>query len=244
MNNTRIALVTGASRGIGAAIAQRLVQDGFHVAITYSKNAEKAQQLVADINAKGGKAIAIQSDATDPKAQAALVDIVIQRFGRLDVLVNNAGIVIPAQLPDATDEDFDQQFNVNVRAVFIVSRAASKVLPEGGRIINVGSVDGHRLANPGFSIYGATKAALSLLTQGWARDLAPKGITVNNIQPGPIDTDLNPKDGPFSATLTPATALNRYGTPNDVASLVSYLASPQSNYITGANINVDGGWSA
>jgi len=236
--------VTGASRGIGAAIAQRLVEDGFQVAITYSKNADKADKLVADIKAKGGIAIAIQSDAADPKAQAALVATVIQHFGRLDVLVNNAGIVLPATLPDATDESFDLQFNVNVRAVFIVSRAASKVLPEGGRIINIGSVNGHRLALPSLSIYGATKAALSLLTQGWARDLAPKGITVNNVQPGPIDTDMNPKDGPFSAALTPATALNRYGTPNDIASLVSFLASPQSNYITGANINVDGGWSA
>jgi len=244
MSNTRIALVTGASRGIGAAIAQRLVQDGFHVAITYSKNAEKAKQLVAGINAKGGKAIAIQSYATDPKAQAALVDTVIKHFGKLDVLVNNAGTIVHAALPDVTDDDYDLQFNINVRAVFIVSRAASKVLPEGGRIINIGSVNGHRLGSPGVSVYGATKAAISLLTQGWARDLAPKGITVNNVQPGPIDTDLNPKGGPHSAALTSATALNRYGTPNEVASLVSFLASPQSSYITGANINVDGGMSA
>jgi len=244
MSKARVALVTGASRGIGAAIALRLAQDGFRVAVTYATNAEKAEQLVADIKAKGGTAVAIHSDMNDHKAQAALVDIVIKHFGQLDVLVNNAGIYQAAALPDATDEMFDQVFNVNVRAVFIVSRAASKVLPQGGRIINIGSVNGKRLGNQGLSIYGASKAALSLFTQGWARDLAPKGITVNNIQPGPIDTDMNPKDGPYAAPQKAVIAFNSFGTPNDVASLASFLASPQSNYITGASINVDGGWSA
>ena len=168
----------------------------------------------------------------------------VKEFGGLDVLVNNAGTFAPAPISEQTIEDFDRIMNTNVRAVFLLTRKAVAVLPEGGRIINIGSVSGDRAAFPGGATYAASKAAVAGLTRGWARDLAARKITVNTVQPGPIDTELNPADGDFATMLKPMTALGRYGTVEEVAALVSFLVSPASSYITGAALNVDGGFNA
>ncbi|APR84224.1 Oxidoreductase, short chain dehydrogenase/reductase family protein [Minicystis rosea] len=234
----KVALVTGGSRGIGAATALRLAREGARVAITWVSNEEAANDVVR----RGeGRIIAIQSDAADAGATKALVPEVIARLGRLDILVNNAGIIAVAPLPDATEEDFDRSFDINVRAPFLLSREASKVMESGGRIITIGSVNGFWVPGPGMGAYAASKAAVAAFTRAWARDLGPRGITVNNVQPGPVDTDLNPATGPFAPMLVPRSALGRYGTADEVASLVAFLAQPESQYITGASLTIDGG---
>ncbi|HET6323293.1 MAG TPA: SDR family NAD(P)-dependent oxidoreductase, partial [Planctomycetaceae bacterium] len=186
------ALVTGGSRGIGAAIAKRLAADGASIAITYTKGAEAAQAVVKGIEKAGGKAIAIQADAADAKAVVAAVDKTVATFGRLDVLVNNAGTGIPKPFEETTVEEMDLVINVNIRGVFVATHAAIKHLKEGGRIINIGSCVGERMMTPGLVSYAATKGAVKMFTQGLSRELGDRKITVNNIQPGPIDTDLNP----------------------------------------------------
>lgn len=240
----RAALVTGGSRGIGRAIALALAEAGADVAVSYNKSGEQAEAVARGIEALGRRAAALRADQADAGAVAALVREAAARFGRLDILVNNAGVFLTGAVGDTTDEEHERQFAVNVHAVFAGVRAAAAVLADGGRVISIGSVLGDRSPFPGGGGYSATKAAVAAFTRGWARDLAGRGITVNTVQPGPIDTEMNPADGDFAATLTAGTALGRYGRPEEVAAAVVFLASPQASYITGATLNVDGGYNA
>ena len=240
----KTALVTGASRGIGAAIAKRLAADGASVAITYARGANAAAEVVKAIEASGGKAIAIQADATDAKAVAAAVEATVAAFGRLDVLVNNAGTAIPKPFEESTLEEMDQVVDLNLRGVFVATQAALKHLGSGGRIINIGSCVGERMMTPGLVAYSATKGAVKMFTQGLSREVGPRGITVNNIQPGPIDTDLNPAAGDWATPQTENTALKRYGHVDDIAAMVAFVAGPEASYITGASLTVDGGTNA
>src|SRR5437016_11682731 len=205
----KVALVTGGSRGIGAAIAKRLAADGASVAVTYSKGADAASSLVKEIERGGGKAIAIQADAADADAVRNAVDRTVKTLGRLDVLVNNAGTVIPVKVEETTLADFDRVFAVNVRGVFVATQAALKHLKTGGRIIMIGSCLGERVFMPGSAPYRATQGARQLFTQGLARELGARGITVNNVQPGPIDTELNPAPGEWAAGQKAAVPLDR-----------------------------------
>jgi 3-oxoacyl-[acyl-carrier protein] reductase len=238
------ALVTGASRGIGAAIAKRLASDGANVAITYTKGADAAANVVNAIESAGGKAIAIQADATDPKAVAAAIEKTVSAFGGLDILVNNAGTAVAKKFEDTTIEELDQMIQLNLRGVFVATQAALKKLRNNGRVINIGSCVGERMMTPGLTAYSATKGAVKMFTQGLAREVGERGITVNNIQPGPIDTDLNPAAGDWAVPQKAATALNRFGTVDEVAALVAFVAGPDAAYITGANLTVDGGTNA
>jgi 3-oxoacyl-[acyl-carrier protein] reductase len=240
----KTALVTGASRGIGAAIAKRLAADGAKVAITYSKGADAASAVVKEIERAGGTAIAIQADATNPGAVQAAVEKTVSAFGKLDVLVNNAGTAIPKKFEETTLEEFDQVINLNIRSVFVTTQAALKQMNNDGRIISIGSCVGERMMTPGLVPYSATKSAIRMFTQGLSREVGDRGITVNNVQPGPIDTDLNPASGDWAAPQKAVTALNRYGKAEEVAALVAFVASPEASYITGANLTVDGGTNA
>jgi 3-oxoacyl-[acyl-carrier protein] reductase len=240
----KVALVTGASRGIGAAIAKRLAADGASVAITYAKDAAAASAVVAAIEKNGVKAVAIQADAADAEAVKAAVEKAVAALGKLDVLVNNAGTAIPKKFEDTTLEELDRVIDINIRGVFVTTLAALKHMNDNGRIIMIGSCVGERMMTPGLVPYSATKGAVKMFTQGLSREVGDRGITVNNVQPGPIDTDLNPAAGDWAAPQKAMTALNRYGTVDEVAALVSFLAGPESSYITGANLTVDGGTNA
>src|SRR6266481_2426436 len=240
----KIALVTGGSRGIGAAIAKRLAADGAKVAITYTKGADAASAVVKAIERAGGKAIAIQADAADADAGKAAVEKTFATFGRLDVLVNNAGTAIPKPFVDSTLEEMDRVLDINVRGVFVATQAALKHMTAGGRIIMIGSAVGERVLVPGLVPYSATKGAVKIFTQGLSREIGSRGITVNNVQPGPIDTELNPAAGDWAAPQKAATALNRYGHVDDIAAMVAFVAGPEASYITGANLTVDGGVNA
>jgi 3-oxoacyl-[acyl-carrier protein] reductase len=240
----KTALVTGASRGIGAAIARRLAADGARVAITYTKGADAAANVVNEIERAGRKAIAIQADATDPKAVTGAVGKTVATFGGLDVLVNNAGTAIPKPFEETTLEEFDRVININLRGVFIATQAALRHMRDGGRIINIGSCMGERMMTPGLVAYSATKGAVKMFTQGLSREVAARRITVNNIQPGPIDTDLNPAAGDWAAPQIALTALKRYGSVDEIAAMVAFVAGPEAGYITGASLTVDGGTNA
>jgi NAD(P)-dependent dehydrogenase (short-subunit alcohol dehydrogenase family) len=242
----KVALVTGGSRGIGAATAEALAREGATVAVGYSASPDKAEAVVKRIEGRGGKAAAFRADQADPKAVAALVESVVQKFGRLDVLVNNAGVFIQGALGDSKADlaALDREQAINVGGVVAGVRAAVKHLPEGGRIITIGSVIASRVAFAGLAGYAASKAAVVGYTKGWARDLGPKGITVNVVQPGPIDTDMNPDSGDFATVQRASTALGRYGKPEELAAAVVFLASPEASYITGAVLDVDGGYGA
>jgi 3-oxoacyl-[acyl-carrier protein] reductase len=240
----KTALVTGASRGIGAAIAKRLAADGAKVAITYARGADSAASVVKAIESAGGKAIAIQADATDPKAVRAAVEKAVSSLGKLDILVNNAGTAIPKKFEETTLGEFDQVINLSIRGVFVTTQAALKQMNNGGRIISIGSCVGERMMTPGLVPYSATKGAIRMFTQGLSREVGDRGITVNNVQPGPIDTDLNPAGGDWAVPQKAVTALNRYGNVEEVAALVAFVASPEASYITGANLTVDGGTNA
>ncbi len=239
----RRALVTGGSRGIGAEIVRRLAADGAAVAFTYSSSAADADTVVADVTAVGGRAVALQADAADRIQVAAAVERAIAELGSLDILVNNAGAALPVPFDEVTPEQFDRVVSVNIGGVFWAVHSATKHLGEGGRIINIGSVNADRVPGPGVTVYAMTKGAVASLTRGLARELGPRGITVNNVQPGPIDTDMNPDAGEFAESLKQIIALGRYGHTSEVAALVSFLAGPESAYITGADINVDGGFT-
>ena len=251
MNTTRerplagkVALVTGGSRGIGAAIARRLAADGASVAVTYTKGADAASSVVKEIERGGGKAIAIQADAADADAVKKAVDKTATTLGRLDVLVNNAGTIVPATVEETSLADFDRVFAINVRGTFVATQAALKHLKSGGRIIMIGSCLGERVFMPGMAPYSATKGAVKMFTQGLARELGARGITVNNVQPGPIDTDLNPAAGEWAAGQKAAVPLDRFGHADEVAALVAFVAGPESSFINGANLTVDGGVNA
>jgi len=240
----KIAIITGGSRGIGAAIAKRLAADGANVAITYTKGADAAASVVKEIEHAGRKAIAIQADAADAEAGKAAVEKTVATFGRLDILVNNAGTAIPKTFEETTLEEMDRLLNINVRGVFIATQAALKHMTKGGRIITIGSCLGERVMTPGLVPYSATKGAVKIFAQALSRELGSRGITVNNVQPGPIDTDLNPDAGEWAAPQKANTALDRYGSVEEVAALVAFVAGPESSYITGANLTVDGGTNA
>jgi len=244
----KVALVTGGSRGIGAAIAQALADDGADVAVSYAASAAKADEVVAALKKKGVRAAAFKADQGNTDQVRDLVAKVNKDFGRIDILVNNAGVFVLGQVQEQARgnsvEDFDRMFAVNVGGVVSAVRAAVPHMSEGGRIISIGSVVGEATPFPGAADYSATKAALLGYTRGWARDLGPKGITVNTVQPGPIDTDMNPDDGDFAAAQKAKTALGRYGTSEEVAAAVAFLASPAAAYITGSVITVDGGFNA
>ena len=240
----KVALVTGGSRGIGAGIAKRLAADGASVAITYSKGADAAASVVKAIESAGGKALAIQADGTNAAAVKNAVEQTVATFGQLDVLVNNAGTAIPKPFEEATLEELDQVIDLNLRGILVTTQAALKHLPDGGRIIMIGSCLGERTMTPGLAAYSATKAAVKLFTQGLSREVGTRGITVNNVQPGPIDTDLNPAAGDWAAPQIANTALKRYGHVDEVAALVAFVAGPEASYITGANLTVDGGTNA
>jgi 3-oxoacyl-[acyl-carrier protein] reductase len=240
----KVALVTGGSRGIGAAVAKRLAADGASVAITYAKNAGAASEVVKAIELRGGKAIAIQADATDAAAVKSAFEKVVATFGRLDVLVNNAGIGIMKQFEETSLEELDRVIDVNIRGVFVATQAALKHMKSGGRIIMIGSCIAERFTTPGLVAYSATKGAVRMFTQGLSREIGSRGITVNNVQPGPIETDLNPAGGATFEVQKAGTALNRYGQVEEVAALVAFVAGPESSYITGAHLTVDGGTNA
>jgi len=240
----KVALVTGASRSMGAAIAKRLAADGATVAITYSSSPAKAEEVVRAIETAGGKARAIQADAADEKAVRAAVTETVAAFGGLDILVNNAGTLAIAPIEQFKMEDFDKLIAVNVRGLFVATQEASKHLRDGGRIIQIGSGGADRVPFAGGSVYALTKGAVAAFTKGLARDLGPRRITVNNVQPGPVDTDMNPSSGEFAEGLKSLMALKRYGTADEIAGFVAYLASPEAGYITGASLTIDGGFAA
>ena len=240
----KVALVTGGSRGIGAAIAKRLAAEGASVAITYSAGQQKADEVVRSIESAGGHALAIHADNIDAAAVKSAVTETVKKLGRLDVLVNNAGIAAFKPLEEFTIEDFDRSVAVNVRAVFVAAQEAARHMPDGGRIITIGSTNAERMPFAGGSVYGMTKAAVAGLTRGLARDLGPRNITVNAVQPGPVETEMNPATGPFAETLKSFLALKRYATGDEIAGMVAYLASPEAAFVTDASLTIDGGFAA
>lgn len=239
----KTALITGGSRGIGAAIVRRLTQDGVAVAFTYASSDKKAQELADDVRADGGMALPIKADSGDPEALKAAVAETVGRFGRIDILVNNAGLLNLGVVDEYSISDFDRMVAVNVRGVFVAIQAAVPKMIAGGRIITIGSVTADRAGFPGSSVYAMTKGALAALTRGLARDLGPRGITVNVVQPGPTETDMNAA-GERRAMVRPLIALGRMGKDIEIASLVAYLAGPDASFITGSAITIDGGYLA
>jgi len=238
------ALVTGGSRGIGAAIVKRLAHEGAHVALTYISKPDQANETAQAAEALGVRSLAIQADSADSQAVAAAVERTAAEFGGIDILVNNAGIGVFAPVEDYRLEDFDRTLAVNLRTVFVATQAAVKYMQTGGRVITIGSCNAERMPFAGGAVYAMSKAALVGLVKGLARDLGPRGITVNNVQPGPIDTDLNPASGDFADMLRSLMALPRYGSGDEVAALVAYLAGPEAGFVTGASLTIDGGFTA
>jgi len=242
--NGKVAFIHGGSRGIGAATARRLAREGATVAIGYAASAIAAEALAEEIKAAGGQAISIKADATDAAGLVKAIDSVAERFGRLDILVNSAGVLIVGPLEKYSLEDFDRTIAVNVRSVFVASQAAAKHMQDGGRIINIGSTNGQRMPFAGGATYAMSKSALIGLVKGMARDLGPRGITVNNVAPGPVDTDMNPEDTEFGAGLHDLMALRRHAKADEIAGMVAYLASPEAAFVTGADMLIDGGFAA
>ncbi|MDH7787715.1 3-oxoacyl-[acyl-carrier protein] reductase [Ochrobactrum sp. 19YEA23] len=242
--NGKVAFVTGGSRGIGAAIARRLAKDGASVAITYVSSKEKADAIVSAITTEGGQAVAYKADNRNADEIAAAIEATVKELGRLDILINSAGIWKAAPLDQVTLADFDEVMAVNFRAVFAAISVASRHLGEGGRIVTIGSNLADLVAWPGISLYAASKSALIGLTKGLARDLGPKGVTVNVVQPGSTNTDMNPAGGDHSGPQLERIATGSYGSPDDIANLVTWLAGPESRFVTGATLTADGGANA
>jgi 3-oxoacyl-[acyl-carrier protein] reductase len=240
----KVAIVIGGTRGIGAAISRRMVADGARVGMIYLSRSDEAERLVADLSARGGNATSTQADASDPAALVSAIDRLAEQHGRLDIMVSVAGLAITGPLENYPDNAFDSVFAVNVRAPFVAAKRAADLMRFGGRIIIIGSIVADRMPGSGGTLYAASKSALAGLTRGLARDLGERGITANLVQPGPIDTDRNPADGPSAELNRSPLAIRRHGTPDEVASLVSYLASSAAGFVTGAAYNIDGGWSA
>lgn len=240
----KTAFITGGSRGIGAAIALRLAEEGADIAFTYNSSDDKAQIVKKAIESNGRKAIVIKADSANPLALRSAVSTVISEFKHIDILVNNAGVFIGGTVDAATIEDFNRTVEVNVQSVFVVTREILPYMNEGGRIVNIGSNMADRIAMAGASLYGMSKSALIGLTKGMARDLGARKITANLVQPGPTDTDMNPADGATASMQIAMTALSHYGKPNDIAGLVAFLASEESGFITGTAITIDGGTNA
>ena len=241
----KVAFVTGGSRGIGAAIVRRLVRDGAAVAFSYSNSQPVAEELARSIEAEGGRALALKIDSADADALKAGIDQAAKHFGgRIDILVNSAGVLHLGPVDQFSLADFDRTIAVNVRAVFVAIQAALAHMGTGGRIVNIGSTNAERMPWPGGSAYAMSKSALKGLVQGLARDLGPRGITVNNVQPGPVNTDMNPVDGPNAAAMHGLMALDRHARPEEIAGMVAYLASPEAGFVTGASLNIDGGFAA
>jgi len=238
------ALVTGGSRGIGAAVVGRLARDGADVALTYVSNPDQANETVRAARALGVKALAIRADSADAKAVVAAVEQTVRELGGIDILINNAGVAVIAPIDDIRLEDLDRTLAVNVRAVFVATQTAVKHMRSGGRIVNIGSCNAERMPFTGGGVYAMSKAALVGLVKGLARDLGPRGITINNVQPGPVDTDMNPATSDFAKKLLQQMAIPRYGTVDEIASLVAYLAGPDTAYVTGASLTIDGGFTA
>ncbi len=239
------ALVTGGSRGIGAAIAKRLAGEGADVALTYSSSPGLASEVVKEAQARGVKSLTIQADSRDAGALVAAVERTVDELGGIDILVNNAGVAVIGPIDDFKLEDFDRTLAINVRAVFVATQAAVRHMKTGGRIINIGSTNAERMPFGGGAVYAMSKSALQGLVKGLARDLGPRGITINNVQPGPVDTDMNPADSEFAEMLKKQfMALPRYGSAEEIAGMVAYLAGPEAGYITGASLMIDGGFSA
>ena len=238
----KVALVTGGSRGIGAAIAKRLAHEGAAVSITYSVSRESADAVADAIKADGARSLAIQADNADVRAVKAAIAETVKTFGRLDVLVNNAGILRSGAISNYSLEELDRMIAVNIKGLFVAIQEAIRHMREGGRIIN--GISSDFVPVTGFSVYAMTKGAVASLTRGLARELGPLGITVNNVQPGRIDTSMNPSDGPLADQFLKMLAVQRYGTCDEVASLVAYLAGPEAAFVTGASLKIDGGTSA
>ncbi|MEN5161521.1 SDR family oxidoreductase [Achromobacter spanius] len=244
--NGKVAFVTGGSRGIGAAIVRRLAADGADVAFTYvsASSAAPAEALVQELKAQGRRAAAIQADSADASAVRRAVETAISELGPVDVLVNNAGIFLAGRIADNTLDDYERTMDINVRAPFVAIQAVQAVMPDGGRIINIGSCLAARAGRAGVALYAASKSALVGLTQGLARDLGRRGITANVVHPGPIDTDMNPADGDRAADMVAVLSLPHYGQARDIAGMVAFLAGPEGRYVTGASLAVDGGYAA
>ncbi|WP_296233015.1 3-oxoacyl-ACP reductase family protein [uncultured Pseudomonas sp.] len=240
----KTALVTGGSRSIGAAIAKRLAADGAQVAFTYNGSPKLAEEVAVEIESAGGRALAIQANAAEPEAVRAAVAKTVEAFGSLDILVNNAGIASASAIEDTRFEDYQAMLDINVTGVFVATQEAVRHMQEGGRIIHIGSSVTKYAGVPGLAAYGLTKGAVAGFNRSLAHDLGPRGITVNSIHPGPVNTDMNPADGEIAKLLTPRIALGRYGESTEIASLVAFLASPQASLITGADIHADGGFTS
>jgi 3-oxoacyl-[acyl-carrier protein] reductase len=242
--NGKVALVTGGSRGIGAATALRLAREGADVAVTYVSGEEAAQDVVRGVEALGRRGLALRADSSDAAAASGVADRVVAEFGRLDVLVNNVGVGVLGPLDSLSPADVDRVLAVNVRGVFLASQAAAPHLGDGGRIITIGSCMTQRVPGPGGTLYATSKSALIGLTKALARELGERGITANIVHPGPIDTDMNPADGPYAPGQAAMTTAGRFGTAAEVASMVAYLAGGEAGYVTGAEFAVDGGHAA
>lgn len=240
----KTALVTGGSRSIGAAIAKRLAADGAQVAFTYVGSATLAEATAAAIGSAGGRALAIVANAGDPQAVRAAVAQVVDTFGGLDILVNNAGIALGGPIEQIKFEDYQAMIAVNVTGVFVATQEAVRHMKDGGRIVHIGSSMMKYASFPGASLYTLTKGAITGFNRSLARDLGPRGITVNTVHPGPTDTDMNPADGELAQRLIPHMAVGRYGQPGEIANVVAFLSSPQASFITGADIVADGGFTS
>jgi 3-oxoacyl-[acyl-carrier protein] reductase len=240
----KVAFVTGGARGIGAAVVRRLAADGATVAFTYQSSADVADALAAEIISAGGRALAIKADAADADAVTAAIGKTAAQFGKIDILVNNAGVLRMGDVGEFTLKDFDDTVAVNIRAVFVAAQAVLPFMDKGGRIINIGSTNAVRMPFAGGAAYAMSKSALLGLVQGLSRDLAPRGITINNVQPGPVNTDMNPETSDFATSLHGLMAIPRHGRPEEIAGMVAYVASPEAAFVTGSSLHIDGGFAA